>query len=406
VLLLMAAIGEAMLDSGYDVGSVHAALVDVAVVHGVPRAEIITMPTAMLVSAQADGRLETAAVATGSTALRLHQIEDLEGVVDAARRGECDPGSARIRIAEIRALPPLFGPVPRVLGNLLASAGLAVLLGGSWTGIALAGVLGGGVGVLLLLEVPQRFQVLVTVVAAFAVALSVFLLARTGLTVGALQAALIAPLVTLLPGALLTTGVIELSTGQMVSGAGRIAAGSMQLIMLALGIVAAGALVGLPAVALSTDSVGPFGPWVAIAVFGVGILVNRCAQPRSVGWVLLVLYVAYSAQVAGDVFFGGVLSAFFGAAAMTPVAGLVSRQRGGPPPVVSFLPAYWMLVPGALGLVGVATVLDGDKNGLGTMTTTTLTMVAISLGVLVGLGLVRLAQRKAGRQVESGPRTR
>jgi len=295
--------------------------------------------------------------------------------------------------------------VPRVLGNLLASAGLAVLLGGSWTGIALAGVLGGGVGVLLLLEVPQRFQVLVTVVAAFAVALSVFLLARTGLTVGALQAALIAPLVTLLPGALLTTGVIELSTGQMVSGAGRIAAGSMQLILLALGIVAAGALVGLPAVALSTDSVGPFGPWVAIAVFGVGILVNRCAQPRSVGWVLLVLYVAYSAQVAGDVFFGGVLSAFFGAAAMTPVAALVSRQRGGPPPVVSFLPAYWMLVPGALGLVGVATILDGDKDGLGTMTTTTLTMVAISLGVLVGLGLVRLAQRKAGRQVASGPQT-
>jgi uncharacterized membrane protein YjjB (DUF3815 family) len=230
----------------------------------------------------------------------------------------------------------------------------------------------------------------VNVAAAFVVALSVFLLARTGLDVGALPSALIAPLVTLLPGALLTTGVIELSTGQMVSGAGRIAAGTMQLVMLAFGITAAGALSGIPAVPLAGGSVGWFWPWVAIAVFGVGIMANRCVHPRSLGWVLLVLYVAYAAQVAGDVAFGGVLSAFFGAVAMTPVAALVSRQRTGPPAVVSFLPAYWLLVPGALGLVGVATLLDGDTNGLDTLLTTTTTMVAISLGVLVGLGLVAL----------------
>ena len=222
-----------------------------------------------------------------------------------------------------------------------------------------------------------------------------FLLARAGLDVGALPSALIAPLVTLLPGALLTTGVIELSTGQMVSGAGRIAAGTMQLVMLAFGITAAGALAGIPAVPLSSGSVGWFGPWVAIAVFGVGIMANRCVHPRSLGWVLLVLYVAYAAQVAGDVAFGGVLSAFFGALAMTPVAALVSRQRTGPPAVVSFLPAYWLLVPGALGLVGVATLLDGDTNGLDTLLTTTTTMVAISLGVLVGLALVALVQRAA-----------
>ena len=48
---------------------------------------------------------------------------------------------------------------------------------------------------------------------------------------------LIAPLITLLPGALLTTAVIELASGQMISGAGRLAAGATQLLLLALGIV-------------------------------------------------------------------------------------------------------------------------------------------------------------------------
>ena len=92
------------------------------------------------------------------------------------------------------------------------------------------------VGVLLLVELPQRYQVLMVLAAAFVVALVVFLVARTGLPLVILPS-LMAPLVTLLPGAALTTGAVELSTGQMISGAGRIAAGGMQLVLLALGLL-------------------------------------------------------------------------------------------------------------------------------------------------------------------------
>ncbi len=60
------------------------------------------------------------------------------------------------------------------------------------------------------------------------------------------------------------------------------------------------------------------------------------------------------------------------------------------------MPAFWLLVPGALGLVGVTTILDGDTYGLRTLTTTTTTMVAIALGVLVGLAFSR-----TGRTIRS-----
>jgi uncharacterized membrane protein YjjB (DUF3815 family) len=328
-------------------------------------------------------------VATMGDALLLSQIEDLDRLVGHARRGQIDAPSARLRIREIHYADPLFGNVQRTLGNMLAGAGLAVLLGGGWPDIGLATVMGGVAGALLLLPVPHRFQVLLVMLAAFVVASGVFLSARAGLGLVVLPS-IMAPLVTLLPGALLTTGVVELSTGQMVSGAGRLAAGGMQLVLLALGIVGAPTVAGVPAIVLDTvpEPLGPFAPWFAIAVFGVGILANRCARPRSVGWILLVLYVAYSAQVAGDVVFGSVLSGFVGAVAMTPVAVLVARQQTGPPAIVSFLPAYWLLVPGALGLAGVTTLLDGDVDGIATIVTTTTTMVAISLGVLVGLGVV------------------
>jgi len=232
------------------------------------------------------------------------------------------------------------------------------------------------------------------VLASFVVGLSVFLLSRTSLDFGVLPA-LIAPLAMLLPGALLTTSVIELSTGQMISGAGRLAAGGMQLVLLALGIVAAAALVGIPAIELSKAEtpLGPIGPWLAVAVFGLGVVLNKSARIRSLGWILLVLYVAYGAQVIGNLFLGGVLSAFVGAAAMTPVATIVARQRSGPPAMVSFTPAFWLLVPGALGLVGVTTLLDGDSSGVQTLMTTASTMVAIALGVLVGWALIGMFRR-------------
>jgi uncharacterized membrane protein YjjB (DUF3815 family) len=124
---------------------------------------------------------------------------------------------------------------------------------------------------------------------------------------------------------------------------------------------------------------------------------NLCARPSSLGWILLVLYVAYGSQVLGGLFFGGVLSAFIGAAAMTPVADLVARQRTGPPAIVSFTPAFWLLVPGALGLVGVAALLNGDSTGTTTLITTVETMVAIALGVLVGRAISIIVSAHEGR---------
>jgi hypothetical protein len=48
-----------------------------------------------------------------------------------------------------------------------------------------------------------------------------------------------------------------------------------------------------------------------------------------------------------------------------------------------------MLVPGALGLVGVATLLDGGAGGISTLVSTASTMLGIALGVLLGLAASR-----------------
>ena len=391
------AVGEAMLDAGYSVTGVRSALVDIAEVNGYPDTEVVVFPTALFVSARALGDSRTGAVSSGHSELMLNQIDALDDVVTTARTAPSDPTTIIAGVASVRALPPPYSRTQRVLAHALLSGSISVLLGASWAGVGVAAALGLVVGAALLRteNAWSRYQALITVGLAFVVSVVVFTLTGIGLDPGVL-AALIAPLITLLPGGLLTTGVIELATGQMMAGAGRLAAGAMRLVLLGAGIVAGSALVGVPGLDFdqAQNPIGPLGPWLAVAVFGVAIVICQCGRPASMAWVLLVLYVAYGAQVIGDIFFGGVLSAMIGALAMTPVAYLVSRQHSGPAAFASFLPAFWMLVPGSLGLVGVASILDGDSAGLNTLVTTASTMVSITLGILGGSVLgTRLAGR-------------
>ncbi len=167
----------------------------------------------------------------------------------------------------------------------------------------------------------------------------------------------------------------------------------MQLVLLAIGILAGARLVGVPGGDIRGGGEGVvavMGPWLGVALFGVGVARFYGARRATLTWILVVLYASYAGQVIGGLFFGSALSAFFGAVAMTPVALFAARQRSGPAPLVTFLPGFWLLVPGALGLEGVTRIIgdEGDV-GLEVLVTTAISMVGISLGVLLGLVLSR-----------------
>jgi len=389
---LLVTLGEAMVDGGYPVTSIRRTLGEIAVANGIEWSQALVFPTALMVSVSRGNDVMTTAVSAGDSDLMLYQIDELDDVISAVRSREITLTEARERIDRIRTSPPPYSAPLRLAAYIVLSAGLSVLLGASLAGVAVSAVLGLLVGGLLQLgqRLPRTYQALIVVGATFSVSVLVFLLARASLDPGMLPS-LIAPLVILLPGALLTTAVIELSTGQYMSGSARLAAGAMRLVLLAVGIVAAAALVGIPSIDLgpAQQPLGAFAPWVAVGLFGVGIAIHQSARPSAIAWIVLVLYVAYGAQVLGDILLGGVLSGFVGALVMTPVAVLVARHRRGPATIVSFLPAFWLLVPGALGLVGVTAILDGNATGLGTLVTTASTMVAIALGVLLGLAITK-----------------
>lgn len=392
LMALMVDLGDTMVDSGDPVTHVRDTLVRVAEVNGVRGAEVIVLPTALIVTlpGMQDSRTEVAS--TGESKLRLDQVEAVFTVADAAERGEIGARAAVIELRAARDLPPPFGPAVIVAGHAVIAMGLAVILAGGWTEIGVAAVLGAGVGVIKQWADNRRLaiQVFLPVTCAFLVSAAVALLARTELNPSVLPP-ILGALVTFIPGGLLTTAVIELATAQMISGASRFVYGSLQLVVLSLGIVGGLQLVGIPAITVAgtgTSVIGAIAPWIGVLVFGIGVLLSYAGRPGSLGWMLLVLYVAYAGQVVGGLLFGSSLSAFVGAAVMTPVAVFVATQRSGPPTLVTFLPAFWLLVPGAIALVGVTQVMSEARvDGVSAILGAGVTIISIALGVVLGLSV-------------------
>ena len=68
---------------------------------------------------------------------------------------------------------------------------------------------------------------------------------------------------------------------------------------------------------------------------------------------------------------------------MTPTAVWVSRLPSAMPPIASFLPGFWLLVPGAIGLIGLAK-LAGNGAGTQDLIATAVSIFAVAVGVLCG----------------------
>ncbi|GIM92214.1 threonine/serine ThrE exporter family protein [Paractinoplanes toevensis] len=394
-------LGSALTAAGEAVNQIEDHLRAVATAYGAPHARVSVLPTYLVVALEPGRAATIEPTRQLRGGLRLDQTAALYAVLREAGEG-LTPEQGSRRVLEIVGQHPRFGRRLTIAGHALLTVGICLVLQPTWGDLVLAGLFGLLVGVLK--QLGGRWpgiQLIMPVAVAFVVAAITFLLAGPGWADADLRA-MIAPLVTFLPGAALTMAVVELSAGEMITGASRLVSGGLQLMLLAFGITAATQVVPVPADTLIDDPqnlIGWWAPWLGVLVIGVGTYLFHSAPKRSLPWLLLVLIVAWLGQCLGSQVFGGYLSGFFGALAMTPVAYFVERRPTGPPALVSFLPAFWLLVPGALGLIGVTEYLDQDtiaaaEDLLGTIWS----MIAIALGVLCGYPIYRsLARIRAGR---------
>ncbi|KQM80940.1 threonine/serine exporter ThrE family protein [Agromyces sp. Leaf222] len=389
-------LAEGMNAAGESVDKVGETMSAVSLAYGRTDTDVVVLPTVVLIETGGgeDGRVAIRSAINVS--FRFDQIAALYRLIESAQAGSIDPLDGINRLNEIGAMRQRFGWPVRVFGHAVLTTGLALLLAPTWQGAIIAFALGALLGLLKLVRSPT-LQLVFPVFAAFVSALAVFLISPY-VEIGDPIRLLIAPLATFLPGGVLTTATVELAAGQMVAGASRLVFGLVQLALLAFGILAAGTIVGVDDssyVPLETSATLPWWiPAVGVVLFAIGNYLHFSAPRATFGWVLLTLFVAYTGQQLGIALVGQAVSGFIGALAMTPVVLWIATLRHGAPSQLTFLPAFWLLVPGAAGLVGITEAV-GTSEGLESFATALTSVMSIALGVLIGTALYRVVHHGA-----------
>jgi uncharacterized membrane protein YjjB (DUF3815 family) len=194
---------------------------------------------------------------------------------------------------------------------------------------------------------------------------------------------------------MLTFGMVELAYGDLVTGSSRLIKGLVELVLLAFGLTAGAALVGYSPenlVDAARETVpepwASAAPWLGVVVFWLGVYLTFSAPRNSFWWMLLVLLAAFTAQQLAVGVFGKEISGFFGTLVSTPLGYLIQKRFKGPPSMVTFLPSFWLLVPGALGLLALNHLLR-DPARLDGLISVAFSLASLALGALVGASLYK-----------------
>lgn len=366
----------------------------VAAAYGCDDVEFLVVPTGVFVRVVGREGVTVDFMNADGPPLRLDQIDSLYKLIAGVKAKPLPPAEATERLEAIVESKPRFNFLNRVLGHTVLTVGLGLLVVRDGRSLVALAVLGFTVGVLRI--VAERVNVLSLALPVLAAMLVTALAYRfaPGLGLDA-SALIIPPLVAFLPGTALTLGAQEIATRSMISGASRMVSGIYMLLLLSFGIYAGYAIADTPQPYAIPSPLGWWGPLLGVVVFGVGMYVNSSAPKGSLLWLLVMLLITFGAQQLGAYVGESQFSAFTGGLVVVPIATLVQRLKG-PPAQVAILPAFWLLVPGALGLAGVTGLvsLGPDNQGL---VNAFLTVVAVALGVLVGSSLTSTATRRRWR---------
>jgi uncharacterized membrane protein YjjP (DUF1212 family) len=387
-------LGRLLVTAGDAISDVDHRLRRVAARWGAHDVQLMVLPKSIVLAAGAGERARLAKVGD-EEGLRLDQVTAVFDVARDAERGSLTPERGLQALRAIPGMENRYSVAASIAGQVVITLGIALVLRPSDPAIAL--YLGLGLLVALMRHMAGKlpgFDALLPVLAAGSVSVVAFLVKGAEYDATSVQA-LIPPLVLLLPGALLTMATIDLAAGEVVTGASRLIAGFMQLALLAFGLFAGAALVGVAPAAETVElpAAAWWTPWLGVLVFAAGTALMRSVPAATMPWVLLVLVAAFGAQLLGEALFGARLSGFLGGLVAAPLAIVLERFRRAPPAFVSFLPAFWLLVPGSVGLVGVAQLVgDNPTSGVAGFVDAMAAIIAIALGVLVGIRLLRVSE--------------
>ncbi len=378
---LIAELGCQLLVAGYNVIDVRDQMDQAARAQGATHPESGVFPTYVTYS-EGDGVYFRAHVVAPNS-LRFDHVMHVHRIAIDAMNGE-DPQELMHRLKS----PQLHQrrALRAVSGFALASGGFSLIMGASGIDFILATVLGLLVALLLRALYRPRQEALAPLLAAFLSSVVACLFSATGLLNLSPLQVVMASVILLRPTSGIVNGAEELAGGEMMSGTSRLVYSSVQLLLLALAVFGGYQLVSVGPhndVELLSNQVAGVAYFGAL-LFCIGSAVFTQTPVRVFKWILVVVSLSFAAQQIVDIYFNSVLAV--GAAAFVGMVSALMIQRlgvgGGPPALVTFTPAFWVLLPGSLAIGAMMEAFSSETPTLAGATIL-FTLCAIVMGCLL-----------------------
>ena len=322
----------------------------------------------------------------------LRKLCQADAIAERLLAGEIDIPAATAALHALDRPPGQRAQALTALSFGLTSASVAGLLRSSWADIGVAGAIGTLIGVLTVMgsRRPRLAESLDAVAALVAMLLTAAIAAF--IVPLSLKTVIVAALIVLLPGMMLTNAVAELTSQHLVSGTARFAGALAVLMKLTFGTVAAAQAAQLLGWVPQEERGAPVPPewveWAALAIGCYAFAVLFKADRRDYPLVMASAALGYVVTKVGGQLLGSQAGVFLASLVITALSNAYARWANRPGALVR-VPGIVLLVPGSVSFRSLTFVLERDLIlGLNTAVAVLSVLVALVAGVLFGNLLV------------------
>lgn len=326
------------------------------------------------------------------TGLNLAKLTKAGRLVDDVVAGHITIQETLSRLDEIEKTLDPWGLFANAVSYVFIGFGFAVLLTGSWWDVVFSALFSLVVYGIVLLS--GRFGVRANEwLPLYSALVAALLTTMTKVVVPELNVVLVtlSAILVLIPGYPVSVGIIELTSGHVVSGTENLMNGLVYLVKQFIGAWLGFGLVKLwfSIPVLTGTPVSSSWLWIAIPMLIIGLcMVFQTAQQDFI-WATFGCLIAYGGVVLGSTLAGANLGNLIGTIVTVVFANIWAAQLKRPTSIV-LLPAIVLLVSGSIGFRGLAAIAAGET-GTGEQQFVQMFVVALTIaaGLLAGNTIVR-----------------
>jgi uncharacterized membrane protein YjjP (DUF1212 family) len=385
----LVALGCALHAYGTPTHRIEEAMTEIARKHGL-RAQFLVTPTSVQGSFGSGHQQIHYLERVDAGEVDLQKLTRLHRLLQDAHGGEIDPLSAQAEIDDIRGAAPGYPRPVLALAFAIASAAAARVFSGGPAEIGVSAATGLLVGITLIWGGSlQRLNRLIVSLASFTAAIAIGLMANEIAVVRPI--CVVASLIVLLPGMMLTSAMQELALGHLVSGTARTTAAILILMQMGLGVALGTRMIDAlsnPLPATTPTALPDWTLWVAIVFVAFSCTILYLGRLRDFLTVLPMSFIAYLASRYGQIWLGPEVGAAIGALLLGVSANAISRWLD-QPTAIAIIPALLLLVPGTVGFRSLQSLMADDVTaGIAVGFSTFMIAIALVSGLLVANMLV------------------